>query len=370
MADPPVKNVETADFAVRLLRNCMKPGENTLVSSLSVLTALAMTANGAAGETREQMEQTLNMTVQDMNAYLFRFTDPVHEELKLANSIWFRDTEQLTVVPEFLETNANYYQADVYRAAFNTATIDAINNWVSTHTDGMIPKILGEISEDAVMYLVNALAFEAQWQSVYEDFQVQEGIFTTESGEKQAVQMMHSEEWGYLEDERATGFLKYYDGVKYGFAALLPKEGIPVEDYVRSLTGQSLHQLLKNRQDVYVFVSMPKFEAEFEADMGEILKAMGMEDAFDPEKADFSAMATSTEGNIAISRVLHKTRITVAEQGTKAGAATMVEMEATGAAPPQEEPKEVILDRPFVYMVVDCEENIPILIGTMMDMET
>lgn len=368
LADPPVKNVETADFSVRLLQNCFQSGENVLLSPLSVLTALAMTANGAAGENLQQMEQTLNMTVQDMNAYLFRFTDPVHEELKLANSIWFRDTKQLTVVPEFLETNANYYQADVYRAAFNTGTMDAINDWVSTHTDGMIPKILEEIPENAVMYLVNALAFEARWQTVYEDFQVQEGIFTTESGKEQAVQMMHSKEREYLEDERATGFLKYYAGVKYGFAALLPKEGISLEAYVHSLTGESLQNILQARQDTDVFVTVPKFEAEFDADLSLVLKDMGMKDAFDLKRADFSAMATSAEGNIAISRILHKTHITVAEQGTRAGAATMVEMVA-GEAPPAEEPKEVILDRPFVYMIVDCEENIPVFIGTMMDME-
>ncbi|MBQ5955874.1 MAG: serpin, partial [Firmicutes bacterium] len=108
-----------------------------------------------------------------------------------------------------------------------------------------------------------------------------------------------------------------------------------------------------------------KFETDFDIEMSDVLKGMGMIDAFDADKADFTAMGTSEINNIFISRVIHKTFISVAEQGTKAGAATLVEM-TEGCALPEEEPKEVILNRPFVYMLVDCESWTPFFIGTLM----
>ena len=218
------------------------------------------------------------------------------------------------------------------------------------------------------MYLVNALAFEAQWEKVYDEFQVQEGYFTTEDETRQDVEMMHSEEHYYLEDELATGFIKYYEGRKYAFVALLPNEGVSVSQYVENLTGEHLAKLLSNQKDVTVFATMPKFETEYDIEMSEVLQEMGMTDAFDYRVADFSRLGTyNVDGmNICISRVLHKTFISVAEQGTRAGAATAVEMPAYGAMEIPEF-KEVVLDRPFVYMIIDCETNLPFFMGTMMD---
>lgn len=112
--------------------------------------------------------------------------------------------------------------------------------------------------------------------------------------------------------------------------------------------------------------AIPKFRTEFDTEISEILKTMGMPDAFDPELADFSGLGTSSDGNIHISKVLHKTVISVGEQGTKAGAATVVEM-ADGCAIETEQVREVILDRPFLYMIWDMETNIPIFMGTLMD---
>ena len=218
------------------------------------------------------------------------------------------------------------------------------------------------------MYLVNALAFEAQWEKVYDEFQVQEGYFTTEDETRQDVEMMHSQEHYYLEDELATGFIKYYEGREYAFVALLPNEGVSVSQYVENLTGEHLAKLLSDQKDVTVFATMPKFETEYDIEMSEVLQEMGMTDAFDYRVADFSRLGSyNVDGmNICISRVLHKTFISVAEQGTRAGAATAVEMPAYGAMEIPEF-KEVVLDRPFVYMIIDCETNLPFFMGTMMD---
>ena len=110
---------------------------------------------------------------------------------------------------------------------------------------------------------------------------------------------------------------------------------------------------------------MPKFETDSSLELSGVLKAMGMELPFDREKADFSSLGTAGEGNIRISRILHKTFISVEENGTRAAAATAVEAAAEAAE--EEEPKRVKLDRPFVYMLIDCETNLPFFIGTMLN---
>lgn len=353
-------------FALELLRNSSIEGKNTLVSPLSVFSALSMTANGAAGDTLSQMETTLGMTVEDQAAWLGDYLAEGSGELRLANAIWFTDDDRLTVHPGFVEDSMNTYRAEVNRAPMNSDTCAAINRWVSEKTDGMIPSILDQIPEDAMMYLVNALAFEATWNTPYEEYQVTRSIFTTEDGQEQDMELMHSTENIYYEDDYATGFRKSYDGGRYAFVALMPREGVTVEEYLQALTGAHLADLLANPTAATVYAALPKFQVEYEAELSDILKSMGMTDAFDPFAADFAGMGSCEDGNLCISRVRHKTYLSVAEQGTRAGAATMVEM-VCGAALVQDT-KTVVLDRPFLYMIVDGWQNYPIFIGTMMDM--
>ena len=363
-----------ADFGVRLFQASVEEGKNTLISPLSVLYALAMTANGADGNTLAQMEQVMGMETEELNSFMRAYLDLLPEskvyKLSLANSIWFKDDPRFQVEQSFLQTNADYYGADAYKAAFDEATRNDINNWVKEHTDGMIPEILDEIPENAVMYLVNALAFDAEWQEIYEAHQVWEGEFCLEYGTPRTVDLMHSEENRYLEDELANGFIKYYKDKQYAFAALLPNEGVTVQEYVDRLTGEHLMKLLSNPEKVTVFATMPKFETEYSVEMSEALMEMGMTDAFDYRISDFSRLgAYDADGlNICINRVLHKTFISVSEKGTRAGAATAVEMVAEGALL-IEDYKTVTLDRPFVYMLIDCQTNLPFFIGTMMDVE-
>ena len=364
------QNADVTDFAIRLFKASNENGKNTLISPLSVLCALAMTANGAEEETLAQMEEVLGMTTDELNLYLYSYMKNLPQgdkyKLSLANSIWFTEDERFTVNQDFLQTNADYYGADIYKAPFDKQTLKDINNWVKQNTDEMIPEILDQIPSEAIMYLVNALAFEAEWSEIYEKHQVKDGEFTKEDGTKQDVKFMYGSEGTYFEDEKATGFMKRYKGGKYAFVAMLPNEGVSVSEYIASLDGESLNALLAKPQYGTVHTSIPKFETEYKVEMSEILQDMGMTEAFDMYNADFEGLGTSTGGNIYISRVLHKTFISVGEKGTKAGAATIVEMKDGAAAEPTE-PKEVYLDRPFVYMLVDCENNIPFFIGTMMD---
>ena len=372
-----VQDLETdsaaiADFGLRLFRQSMDAEKNTLISPLSVLYALSMTANGASGNTLSQMEAVLGLPVDSLNGwlsgYLAQLSQPDREKLRLANAIWFKDDPGLTVEPSFLQTNADFYGAGIYKAPFDKTTLADINRYVAQNTDGMVTDILDKIPEDAVMYLVNALAFTAKWAEVYTNLQIWEDTFTTQDGAKRTVEMMRSEEYAYLEDENATGFLKYYEDRRYAFAALLPREGMTVAEYVQSLDGEALHQMLTHPQEVTVNTAIPKFETAYDTQMKEALIAMGMPDAFDWTAADFSRLGTSEDGYICIGRVLHKTFLSVAEEGTRAGAATVVEMVAESAME-MEEPKVVTLDRPFLYMILDCQTGTPLFMGTLLDTE-
>ena len=347
--------------------------ENVLISPLSIQLALAMTANGADGDTKAEMEALLGgeISLEDLNEYLYSYVNnlPSAEKYKLqiANSIWFRDDEgRLQVEKDFLQKNANYYGAQAYKAVFDDQTLKDINNWVKDHTDGMIDSILDQIDEDAVMYLINALVFDAEWQHVYDKSDVYKGKFTNIGGTEKQVDMMHSEETVYLQDENAIGFMKPYSGSKYNFAVLLPNEGVDIYEYIAGLTGESLMETLSTPQLGMVMATLPKFSYEYELTMNDVLKELGMPSAFSGDTADFSKMAHSSRGNIYIGDVLHKTFISVDELGTKAGAVTKVQMNDESA--PMSE-WVVTLNRPFVYMIIDNETNLPVFIGTVMDVQ-
>lgn len=367
-----VNSVALTDFAVRLFQASTEEGKNTLISPLSVLSALAMTANGAKEETLAQMESVFGMTTDELNKYFYSYLNALPQgekyKLNLANSIWFTEDERFTVKEAFLQKNADYYGANVYKTPFDNTTVKDINSWVKEKTDGMIPEIIDKITPNEVMYLVNALAFEAEWANIYREDQVHDDKFTKEDGTTQDAKFMDGEENVYLEDENAKGFVKYYKEHKYAFVAFLPNEGVSVGEYVKGLNGERLNKLLSNPLNATVKTSIPKFETEFEVEMSDVLREMGMTDALHEDKANFVDLGTSTKGNIYINRVLHKTFISVAEKGTKAGASTVTAM-AEKMAFLEENLKIVRLDRPFVYMLIECESNVPFFVGTMMSLD-
>ncbi len=354
-------------FAVRLLQHSAKENENTLLSPLSVLSALAMTANGADGNTKKQLETAFGMTVEEINEYLLLYrrtllNDKSTPTLSPANAIWFQNDERLTVQPSFLQANADYFGATMYKAPFNKRTVGDINRWVRDNTNQMILELIDELPQDTVMCLLNALAFDAEWEKPYEERQVREGSFTAADGTVCQADMMYSGEREFLNDGKATGFVKYYRDRKYAFAALLPNETVSITDYVASLTGDGLYNTLSSAKTMQVHTAMPKFDTEYQTELSDVLREMGVTDAFDENTADFSKLGSFAGGNLYIGRVVHKTRMSVNELGTKAGAATAVLMDAGSAIV---EYREVILDRPFVYVLFDCETKLPIFLGVM-----
>ena len=343
---------------------------NLMISPISVLQALEMTRIGAGSGTLEQMGMTMypGMEPEQGRKQLLSWAEGLPSadgaEMKLANSVWINtENEQFQPDAEFLKRNALESGASVYGAPFDEAACKALNQWVEQNTDGMVKDILDRIPREAIMYLVNAAAFDAKWEKPYQSSQVGKGTFTREDGSESEVPMMYSMESVFLKGEHAVGFCRPYASGYY-FAAILPEQGWTLQEYIRQLDGEALRNMFTSPAEAAVETALPKFKGESSLELSDTLAGMGMPLAFDSGLADFSGIGSCEGGNISISRILHKTYIEVDELGTKAGAATVVEMEAGGAYTVTE---NVILDRPFLYAIVDKETDLPIFIGIVED---
>ena len=351
------------NFTTSLLQQTFT-GSNILLSPLSVADALCLTMEGAAGETLAEMETVLGEK-ETMRSYFSTIRRESGEQLSMADSVWLRDDPALKVKDTFLAIAAEDYQAEIFSAPFDENTRKDINTWVEDKTDGEIQNFIDKIYDDDIMYLINTTLFDAKWQKKYENDDIRDCDFTALSGETTQVEMMYSDEHTYLENNFCTGLIKYYTEEKYAFAALLPNEDITIYQLVDRLDSNTLHELINGRISAEVEAGIPAFTGETKLELTDILPEMGMPLAFS-QGADFSDMATYDGGNLYIGRVLHQTRIEVNAQGTKAAAATAVVMES-GAAETSSNSYTVILNRPFVYMLIDMQQEIPVFIGVMTD---
>ena len=330
------------------------------MSPLSVLTALALVQNGAQGDTLAQLEQALGGLDRDtLNAYMRAYCDFLTEsdELKIANSVWTDSSAEAKRA--FLQKAVDSYSAQLFSAPLSDPkTVESINSWVKKNTDGMIPKIIEKADRYAVMMLVNAIAFDAKWETPYKRSDIEKLEFTSYSGSKKKTDFMCSTKNVYLKDGGAVGFMKPYKNGRFAFAALLPDENTGIDDYVASLSGDKLMKIFSSaKRGNEVNVKMPKFRTEYSAQLIDTLKKMGVKDAFDSKTADFSSLIENRDAYIAT--VVHKTFIEVDENGTRAAASTLVGADTMSLM----EPYSVCLNRPFVYMIVDTETNLPLFIG-------
>ncbi len=381
----------TADFSLELFRHAHEKDQNSLLSPISAGCALAMTANGAAGDTQSQFLSLLGDGVfsQDQlnQAYRTWITQLRGEQdgiVSLANSIWLRSNDGLVVNKEFLQANADSFDAGAYQMDFSDpATRDAINQWVSEHTNGKITKLVDQISPDTLLYLINTLYFEMDWKIPFEASGTHKQDFHISDQQKVSVDFMSSDsdDAFYIQGEQVQGIKKAYADERYSFLALLPDEGVSLEEYLSTLTGERF--LALSRQKVtdplpaqaswsqmkppedgegsnperHVRYQLPKFKYSYGKQLNDALQTMGLTDAFQGE-ADFSNLAPGTY----IGQVLQKTFIEVDELGTKAGAATLVEIKERGAMISE---RSVDFDRPFLYAIVENDSGLPLFLGTV-----
>ncbi len=371
------KLVQDNAFAFDLLRTAAKFDNepNLLLSPLSVSMALNMTLNGAAGETRDEMLAALRVggyTPEQVNAYSKRLlgalisVDP-NAKLSIANSIWYR--QGFPVLQPFIDTNVASYDAAIEAADFAApATKDRINGWISDHTGGKIENALSSIPPTAVMYLVNAIYFKCAWEFAFDKAKTTDKPFHNGDGTTSSTPTMAlTGGLNYGSDADAAYLELPYANKTFSMVLALPNEDKTIGEVVENLDAERWNAVLTDMRERNVELTLPRFSFKGDYALSEqILPEMGMRKAFDPTSADFSKMATLSPGDqLWISRVIHKTFIEVAEEGTEAAAATIVEMEITVSIDPNPGPIPFHVDRPFAFAIKENTTGTILFIGTV-----
>lgn len=356
-----------ADFSVRLVRECLKGGENVVLSPVSAMCSLALLANGEGGDTLTQTESVLGMKLDDLNGFFSSFFRLKDSRLTSANSVWIKSG--FRAKNAFLQSNADFYRSDAYSAPFDPSTVGDMNEWVSEKTEGQIPELVDTLDADTVLTVLNALSFNADWSRKFEPEDVEDGVFARSDGQTERAEFMVGQEDTYISDGGAVGFVKPFEtGCGYEFAAILPEAGTSPGEYLSVLSGASLRETLKSGESVPVKVSIPKFSVEYGNELSDELVALGIKDAFDPGKADFSGIAGSLlGGNLSLGGSLQKAFVSVGESGVRASAGTVNNVTWQGI--PKRGKYEVSLDRPFIFLIVEKETKIPLFIGVVNSME-
>lgn len=376
----PVRETNGAEayssFGVDLFREMLKerPGENIFISPASVGFALAMTSNGAAGETRDAMANVLRLTEKSPafvnvvdSTFISKMNDTIRGvTLSVANSLWAR--EGVTFRKDFLTTNERYYGAEIQTLDFRSSEAPArINSWVAATTHNRITKIVDEIDESSILFLINAIYFEGTWTKEFDKNLTQEEPFHLANGTTSPRPMMRqSGKYAYLEGDAFQAVrLPYGDG-RIGMYVFLPAEDSSLERFHAELTSEKLNTWMGRLQRLAGMIILPRFRLEYEARLKKALSALGMGAAFDCGRADFTRMVKLPGADACIHDVVHKTFVEVNEKGTEAAAVTSVDVRLTTVMEP-EKPFEMIVDRPFFLAIVDGKTGIILFMGSIVN---
>ena len=365
----------SADFSLELFNRCVAAkgkNANVTIAPMSVMTALAVTANGAGGKTAKQMRKvlgdgaTIAQINKDLQWYNSKLVNTKKAQISSANAIWYDNQGSLKMKKAFLKAAQKYYNAAVSPSDFSDpATVDEVNSWVAEHTNNMIKRVIEQLDPADRVAIVNALYFDAEWRVPYDASDSNEAVFTAGNGKKRKVKMMYGTEQKYIEGNGVTGFIKPY-AKGYSYVALLPDKGVSLKKFVSKLDGDAFCKLISGATKETVKTALPKYSLSYTNDeMEQQLIAMGMPRAF-ARNANFTKMGTDSSGNLYLGSVVHKTKIDVDERGTKAAAVTAVVAKANSALI---DVKTVRLDRPFVYAIIDNTTKLPVFIGTVNDVK-
>ena len=368
------------NFSFRALKETVaaeKAGKNIMISPASLMFALDMAAMGAKGKTFNQMASLIKKgaTKRDLLNFAKNYRKTLENSgmIDIANSIWINETNlksnNIQINDGYLNLLRKQFKAAAASREFSDTVKDEINSWISKKTKGMIPKTLDKLSPNSVMLIVNAMAFEGKWKHEYEVYQINEnGEFTNYAGETETAKILSSEENLYFETPTEKGFMKYYEGDKYAFMAILPLDDkISINDYISGLSDNALANMIDSIYYTEVDTVTPAFTFDYSTIMNSMLKKLGMKKAF-TQSANFKLMLSADSRSIGlplyIGSVIQKTHIELDEKGTKAAAVTVIDV-VDGACPDPEyiQRKEVILNRPFAFVILDLESGTPVFEG-------
>jgi len=363
-------------FGFKLFKEILKEekDKNVFISPLSVAMALGMTYNGTSGSTQEEMQKTLELsclTSQEANeSYksLIELLTCLDAQVKfqIANSIWYR--EIFPVENEFINLNKIYFDAEVSGLDFNDPKAsNIINGWVNQKTDGKIEKIVDDVINPlTMMFLINAIYFKGAWTYKFDKHRTDDDSFTLPNGSEKPCQMMMQEnEFQYFENDDCQAIDLPYGEGDFRMTIFLPCKGKDVDSLTEELNQENWSQWLNSFRQQELILQLPKFTLAYEVKLNDVLKALGMEVAFNPDKANFTKMYKEEEvsTNLYISKVKHKTFVEVNEEGTEAAAVTSVEMTVKSVSF-----KPIMrIDRPFIFAIRENRSGTILFIGKVVE---
>ncbi|GAA3987981.1 serpin family protein [Mucilaginibacter dorajii] len=356
-------------FTLKLFKATL-PGNgdnNLFLSPLSVSMAIGMTSNGAAGQTLHDIRNTMNFnnfTEDQVNAYYQKLITELPQldsktTLKIANSIWYKNS--FTPVPAFLQVNTTSYNAKVQSADFSSAaTKDAINNWVSTATNGKIPSIIDNISQDVIMYLINAIYFKSTWADKFDAAKTKPDNFYLPGGGTAQASMMNKNDVAanYARNADVNIMELPYANKKFSMVLLMPTK-TTVKDYAAGLDSAKWQSLMGGLIAGSIDVTLPKFKFSYDTSLKGVLSNLGMANAFS-DAADFTRL--NAAGGLKITEVKHKAYVEVNEEGTEAAAVTVVVV-GTSAAPAN----YFKFDHPFIFAIREMKTGLVLFTGVVND---
>lgn len=363
------------EFAFDLHQQLSNEKESTFFSPASILLAMGMSAQGANQQTLSQMLAAFNMNNVDqvefasqMKQFQLRLLSYKYNTLNLGNSIWMREGFDEFVRDDFLNINKDYYGAFIAALDFNDpSSSKTINRWVNENTKGLIDKIVEEqINPLTVMFLINTVYFKAEWMKTFDKNLTRDEPFYAKT--RKIVKFMNQDgNFPYVETNDYQAIMLPYKEFESSMIIFLPKEGKDIElnaELYNEIFSDMNRQILSATQSKLIRLSLPKMELSTEIKLVETLKQLGITDAFDPGKADFSMMSsTALQDQLHIANVLHKAVLKVDEKGTEAAAATSVEMGVT-SMPILD--ASMIVNRPFTVILADATGAV-IFMGDVLD---
>ncbi len=356
-------------FAFELLKEVysLSDAENIMISPLSVSYALGMTLNGASGTTLDAFNEVLhfnelsnaevNESYKDLMEQLIHLDEKV--VFSIANSIWYKLGYH--VLDEFISTNQTYFDAAIRELDFSDPeSVKIINGWIEDKTNDKIKDMLDQIPSDAVMYLVNAIYFNATWKYEFDKSETYQGSFRMEDGSNQTSDFMKVN--GTFNYTRTNDFsaveLPYGDST-FSMVVMLPSGEKTPADLISKMDVTQWGNWFEASMVTKIQVEIPKFKYEWKDLLNDPLVNLGLGVAFS-DGADFSRILP--DGGLYISRVIHQTFIDVQEEGTEAAAATIVEIRELSAIDPI---PRFRADKPFLYVIKENSTGAIMFMGTV-----
>ncbi len=346
-------------FAFSLYNKTM--GMNSrVVSPLSVTYLMSMLANGADGETQQQILATLGWagegiqqpSLQDINDYsrmLIEKTARLDKAVTVEIANYVAVNKEFKLNSKFQKSVERDYKAGVESLNFTSpSTLKRINDWCNDRTHGMIPSIINELDPDAVSYLMNAIYFNGTWKDKFSKEETKQEMFRGYTRDIQYVDMMHRHgEYFYADGDGYSAVSIPYGNGAFRMTVILPTEGSFLRDVMASMDGGKFQALQRSMEKCNVDLKIPRFTTEVDLPLNDIISALGAPLIFSPQ-ADFSQFA---RGDFYVSKMFQKAKIEVSEEGTKAAAVTAAIMMMSAVRP--EKKRNVIFhaDSPFAYII-------------------